>query len=160
VEYVVETVSMLVNRVPYEDLMSGNIKIVVYNAELPPELHKGISILRRNFSDLFSAGVIQVIENPFEQGFPQMVNLSRQHNATEKFLWRSKESLDFVRVLRYSQEVADYIVFLEDDVEPAWNYYQVLKEMMKRKFEDLNTWAMIILYGVAGNYGKVRLLII
>jgi hypothetical protein len=66
-------------------------------------------------------------------------------------LWRSKECLDFVRVIRHSMQFAEYIVFLEDDVKPSWNYYQILQQAIITKYSKIQNWLMVSLYEAGGN---------
>jgi hypothetical protein len=72
------------------------------------------------------------------------------NNFVERLLWRSKECLDFVRTVRYSLQFAEYIVFLEDDVRPSWNYYQILQSAISEKYSKMTNWLMVSLYGAEG----------
>jgi hypothetical protein len=62
-EYVLETVNGLVERVAYNDL-SSNIKLVIYNANVPAKDHRGPHLVKEKYGDLIASGNLEIIENP------------------------------------------------------------------------------------------------
>jgi hypothetical protein len=68
---VVDTVDGLVERVTFDDL-SSNIKVIVYNANVPAKDHAGPHLVLQKYPDLIASGNLEVIENQGKFTSPNM----------------------------------------------------------------------------------------
>lgn len=85
----------LINRIPVDDLR--NTKIILFNANSPPEEHTTIDDIAKNYSDLVEEGILEVVNVGDHTEMTHTTKLAQYYgDPLDRVMWRSKEVLDFM----------------------------------------------------------------
>ena len=133
--YLTQTLSQLIEHIHPED--AGKVVVVVYLAdELESKRMKVLQEVQTNFGKYLESGVVHVI-SAVERFYPQLKNLPETlGDGQTRMYWRSKQSIDYVYLLRYSKDLADYYMQMEDDVSCEVNYTKYIRDFMEEKRND------------------------
>lgn len=131
--YLMETLnSLLINGSSEEELK--NILIVVFLADTEESARINImKELRSNFGTYLNMNIIHVISAP-PSFYPRLKGLqSTLGDGPDRMHWRSKQVMDYVFMLYYSQGLAQYYLQLEDDVTVVPNALSQIREFIDLK---------------------------
>lgn len=122
-----ESLTVNMNRAEQNETL-----IVVFIAET--NLNYVIDIaseIELRFSEYCENGVIEVISPPAHY-YPDLENLrSTLNDKKARIRWWSKQNLDNVFLMKYSQSKAKYFVQLEDDILTVPGYITIMKEFIE-----------------------------
>jgi len=141
------TLSSVVSKITVAE--RDTTRIVVFNLQTPPEDHDQIKTVEEKYKDDILSGFIEVVAN--WEGYGDLLNpnlIEQTHNdSMGRILWRSKENLDFAFVVDYCSKIAEFILFLEDDVKAANNFIsKTLHYFNEPPLNDKGSWLFFSLY--------------
>ena len=150
--YLVKTLnSLLINGSSEEDLK--NILIVVFLADTQESARINVmEELRSNFGKYLDRNIIHVISAP-SSFYPRLKGLqSTLGDGPDRMQWRSKQVMDYVFMLYYSQGLGHYYLQLEDDVTVMPNALSQVREFIDLKGDK--NWG-ILAFSRWGFIGKL-----
>jgi alpha-1,3-mannosylglycoprotein beta-1,4-N-acetylglucosaminyltransferase C len=105
------------------------------------------------YGDYVESGFIHIVE-ALEDFYPNL-NVQKQNykDARDRIKWRSKQVVDFAYIFTYSQNLSKYHLQIEDDVIPARNYVQAIKQYIRDV--DREFWVTLEFSGL-GYIGKLH----
>ncbi|CAC5377227.1 MGAT4C [Mytilus coruscus] len=96
--------------------------------------------LQKKYQKYFDSGFLHIFHY-HEQTFPDFNSLSRTFNdATERVTWRSKQNIDYAYMFMYSQNISEYYIQLEDDIQAIPNYFNKIKSFISTTNKKRVKW--------------------
>jgi hypothetical protein len=145
-DYLLETVDSLVANIPRR--ARARVEIVVFNADVPPEMHARVGELATRHAELVDAGFLRILTNP--HGHPELSRgpavLATHSSDAEKQAWQTKLTLDATYLMRYAAARGAYYLHVEDDFVAAEGFYDRLEEWFDRNFAARDDWGMLAIY--------------
>lgn len=125
--YLSTTLQSLFNSSTVED-RHGVLIVVLLCDQNATNRANILSLIKTNFSEYVKEGSLQVIEREL---FPEAQIYRQTYNDTlARVQWRTKQVMDFVFLLRYSQNLSQYFLQLEDDVVASPDFIPAVKEFI------------------------------
>lgn len=146
-DYFMDMLTSMLNKTSAEHLKE--IVFVIFLADLNNsdwKIDREMEI-RNKFSEYMDAGSLMVIKAPdtFYQKLPRFGNNSYMN-------WRTKQNFDYAFLMKYSVELSDMYMQMEDDVIASDGYYEAITEYVGNQTDD--TW-MCLEFSELGFIGKL-----
>lgn len=141
-DYISDTFDELVKQVPRA--YKGRVKFVILNGNTPAKNHTQVQSISLKYSDLIESKELEIIES---EDYAKLKHpLRNLYGDDEKRLfWRSKQSLDFARLMKHCSTLGKYYIHLEDDIEPANNFIGLIDVWIK-EYESRSDWIILSTY--------------
>ena len=131
-----------------------DLKIVVFNADIPPTKHKDIPKVRERFRDHIESGLLTIIEREDgDRPYPEMENANalaiRWGDSLSRVQWRSKQVLDVAFLMDHAQRNDDgfrYFLMMEDDIQAAKRWPTRVRNWLDSKLHADTDWTMASFY--------------
>lgn len=82
--------------------------------------------INATYYDIIQEGLLEVLEVN-KDFYPEITTMSKTGEDKKRVYWRTKQNLDFIYLMTYSQPRAKYYVQLEDDVITKPYFFQTIK---------------------------------
>lgn len=117
-DYVERTVGLLLSR-GTEELALRRARIVLLNAEEPPEAHRAVETIRQRFGPELERGSLEIVSLPIS-ALPATGPV--QEGSAPVEIWQRRQVLHAAALMEYCAPLGSHYLHLEDDVIPAPGY--------------------------------------
>ncbi|KAK3605562.1 hypothetical protein CHS0354_005867 [Potamilus streckersoni] len=133
--YIFETLTSIFNKTAEEDLR--DIVFVVFLADFNTEWKTSMAkYLYERFHIYIERGVLCIINAP-SSFYPKLDNLKSTYgDSQDKVKWRSKQNVDYAYLMRFSKNLSEFYMQLEDDVVASEGYYNAIKKYIAEQKDD------------------------
>jgi hypothetical protein len=130
------------------------IRIVVYNADVPPSKHTDIPLVKERFATEIQSGLLEIVERPDgDKPYPQLRDPSnltvRWGDDQRRIAWRSKQVLDVAFLMEYAYEHAaqhQYFLMMEDDIVASPGFPTKIRDWVDKALYERTDWTMASFY--------------
>ena len=143
--YLSQTLDTLIERITVAE--KSNVTVVVFLADQEEDYNNATAqeIHTRHAREI-NRGFLQVIWIS-ESYYPQLTGLKRNFgDDPDRVQWRSKQVIDFALMFEYAQNISEYYIQIEDDVECSHGFVSAIRSyILERNQYDVNgiKWAML-----------------
>ena len=150
-KYILQTLDSL-----FKDLASieeMNALIVIMVADLDPDKCRAVTnMIKVNHGQYIDKGVLEII-CPHSSLYPFLANARRTlRDPDDRFLWRSKQNIDFAFLMWYASSKGEYYIQLEDDIIATERYAYHINDYVEKVKNDF--W-FLIHFSPLGFIGKL-----
>jgi hypothetical protein len=147
--YLFDTVTNLVSHMSETELRS--IKIVLLNAEWPPDRHLDVPLVRERFKTMIEDGSMEILElqGAHKELLPGRELARRWGDDERRIRWRSKQVLDVALLLDIVQRRESsfaYALVMEDDVVSAINFVSCIRRWVDSVLRLNTRWSVASFY--------------
>ena len=140
VNYLLQTLNSLFKDVVSIENM--NVLILIMVADLDTDKCGLVTdMIKDNHSQFIDRGMLEII-CPHPSLYPSLANAKRTLGDPEvRFMWRSKQNLDFAFLMWYASSKGEYYIQLEDDVIATDRYAYYVNDYVDKVKDDY--WYLI-----------------
>lgn len=133
INYLAETLQQLIEYMDEND--HAKCLFVVYIGETNRSIVQKIwQSISQTFGQHIDDGLIEIIWPPIDYYQDLQALKTTLNDEPVRVRWRTKQTLDYVYLMRYAQSRGTYYLQLEDDVQPNKGYFDYI-----HKFTELHT---------------------
>ena len=103
------------------------------------------------------SGLLEIV-SPRPEYYPDLANMSKALEANEpnrpRFIWRTKQCLDFIYLMSYARVRGRFYIQLEDDIIAKKNFVSSMRDFAKRTTNSGKKW-FILEFCQLGFIGKM-----
>lgn len=133
----------------------NEVHIVIFLADLNEQSRNNVkNMIASKYQTFIDTNFINVIEAP-RRYYSKLKGLVRTFgDSQERMYWRSKQTLDYVYLFQYCEDISKYYMQIEDDVTTAKNFLSTIKRCIKNSKYDDYAYISTSIWGFIGKLFK------
>ncbi|MCP9265752.1 Alpha-1,3-mannosyl-glycoprotein 4-beta-N-acetylglucosaminyltransferase A [Dirofilaria immitis] len=141
--YLIPTLQSLIGGISSSEINMVTIVVLISDGKGPNSsfVKQQCILLQSEFPFELSSGLLTIIVPPNEW-YSSLYSLTPTFNdSPERMYWRTKQNLDYMYLMLYSQQRGEYYLQLEDDVLAKAGYVSLIRKFVGGRITD--DWFML-----------------